>query len=298
MEQQHALGAPILEARSVWMTYARRGRLRRSSPSPVLRDVTLTLSKADTVAVVGESGSGKTTLGKVLLGIEQPQAGDVCWQGESLATFKRDDWRGYRRSVQVVLQDPFSALDPRMKLGPAIGESLVARGMKRGDVRTRVVDILDTVRLPADVIGRYPHQLSGGQLQRVAIAQALILEPQVLILDEPVASLDVSIRAQILNLLKDLQDETGMSYVFISHDLASVEFMAREVLVLYKGEVVERNDVKTLFAAPQHPYTQALLESSFVQLRGTAAASREDVSRACGPAAAPFPSRGRAGDPL
>jgi ABC-type glutathione transport system ATPase component len=213
-----------------------------------VKDVSFVLGSEETLGVVGESGSGKTTLMKLLLGLEQPDSGSVRYTGGWL-----------RREVQVVFQDPASALDPRMHVGDIILEPLRVLGL--GDRHARLRDLLDAVGLPREAARRYPHEFSGGQRQRIAIARALAPRPRVLIGDEPVSALDVSVRAQILNLLEDLRVNFQLALILVSHDLSVVRHMADRVLVMRAGEVVEAGPTRDVFRAPQHPYTRALLDS-------------------------------------
>jgi ABC-type glutathione transport system ATPase component len=212
-------------------------------------DVSFDLRREETLGVVGESGSGKTTLMKLLLGLEKPDAGSVSYLGESL-----------RHEVQVVFQDPASALDPRMRVGDIISEPLRVLGIP-GDHRVRVAELMEAVGLPAAYTRRYPHEFSGGQRQRVAIARALAPRPQVLIGDEPVSALDVSVRAQILNLLEDLRVGFHLTLILVSHDLSVVRHMTDRVLVMQRGRVVEEGPTREVFRSPRHAYTRLLLDS-------------------------------------
>ncbi|MBV9328577.1 MAG: ABC transporter ATP-binding protein [Chloroflexi bacterium] len=234
---------------------SRRYRLPRTSlfaPGRLLTavdDVSFTLGREETLGVVGESGSGKTTLMKLLLGLEKPDAGRVTYHGESL-----------RREVQVVFQDPASALDPRMRVGDIITEPLHVLRIP-GDHQARLAELLSAVGLPPAAARHYPHEFSGGQRQRIAIARALAPRPRVLIGDEPVSALDVSVRAQILNLLEDLRVGFQLTLILVSHDLSVVRHMTDRVLVMRQGRVVEEGVTREVFRAPQHPYTRLLLES-------------------------------------
>jgi peptide/nickel transport system ATP-binding protein len=233
----------------------RRYRLPRTSlfgPRRVLTavdDVSFVLERGETLGVVGESGSGKTTLMKLLLGLEKPDAGSVRYVGGSL-----------RREVQVVFQDPASALDPRMRVGEIITEPLQVLGIP-GDRQARLAELLSAVGLPLAAARRYPHEFSGGQRQRIAIARALAPRPRVLIGDEPVSALDVSVRAQILNLLEDLRVGFQLTLILVSHDLSVVRHMTDRVLVMQQGRIVEEGPTRAVFRAPQHAYTRLLLES-------------------------------------
>ncbi|OLB38223.1 MAG: peptide ABC transporter substrate-binding protein [Candidatus Rokubacteria bacterium 13_2_20CM_2_64_8] len=216
-----------------------------------------------TVGVVGESGCGKTTTAKVVLGLEAPTSGTLRFEGADLQTLDAAGRRRYRRSVQAVFQDPFASLNPRMRVGAIITEPLVVHEqLGRGQVREHGLRLLDLVGLPERSIDLFPHEFSGGQRQRIAIARALALEPKLIVLDEPVSALDVSIRAQILNLLRDLQARLGLAYLFITHDLAAVAYMSHTVAVMYLGKLVEFGPARAVATEPQHPYTRALFAAA------------------------------------
>ncbi len=257
------MSAPLLRAQGLRKVYSTRtGLWSRAKPQPPALDgVDLEVAAGESLAIVGESGSGKTTLGRILVRLLEPTAGEV-WFGELVLTRLRGEpLRRLRRHFQMVFQDPVSSLNPRLRVGTAIGEPIAAHGLARDadERRRRVATLLEQVGLPASAAERYPHQLSGGQRQRVAIARALACEPQLLVADEPVSALDVSIQAQIINLLADLQGRLGLALVLISHDLAVVEQIADRIVVLYRGRVVEEAATATLLAAPRHPYTAQLL---------------------------------------
>jgi oligopeptide/dipeptide ABC transporter ATP-binding protein len=216
-----------------------------------------------TLGVVGESGCGKTTTAKLVLGLEEPTGGRILFEGRDLASLDPAGRRLYRRSVQAVFQDPFASLNPRMRVDAIIAEPLITNeSLSAAEVERRVDRLLDLVGLPARAARLFPHEFSGGQRQRIAIARALALSPRLVVLDEPVSALDVSIRAQILNLLRDLQAELGLSYLFIAHDLAAVAHMSHTIVVMYLGKIVESGDAKTLARAPKHPYTEALFSAA------------------------------------
>ena len=215
-----------------------------------------------TLGVVGESGCGKTTTAKLVLGLEEPTGGRMRFEGCDLRALDAAGRRNYRKSVQAVFQDPFASLNPRMRVGQIIAEPLVTNAtIDGGEVRRRVSELLDLLGLPERSADLFPHEFSGGQRQRIAIARALSLSPKLVVLDEPVSALDVSIRSQILNLLRDLQRRLGLAYVFISHDLAVVRHIADRIAVMYLGRIVESAPADALFAQPRHPYTQALLSA-------------------------------------
>jgi oligopeptide/dipeptide ABC transporter ATP-binding protein len=240
-----------------------RGLVRSRGAIHALDGVTVELRAGEALGIVGESGSGKTTLANVLMLLERPTAGRVTYQGRDLFEFSKSERKEYRRKVQMVFQDTVGALDPRMTIADIVGEPWrIHRDVVRKRARpARVRDLLARVGLNPELVDRYPHQLSGGQRQRVGIARALALEPSVLICDEPVSALDVSIQAQVLNLLKDLRDDFGLSYVFIAHDLSVVRQVADRVAVMYLGKIVEMGDEEGVLLRPSHPYTQALLSA-------------------------------------
>jgi oligopeptide/dipeptide ABC transporter ATP-binding protein len=227
-----------------------------------VNDVNLVIPDGQTVALVGESGCGKTTIAKLVLMLEQPTGGAVMFEGRTLAEMSRREIKNYRRHVQAVFQDPYASLNPRLKVAKIVSEPILAHDRPdRSALRKRVLELLDIVGLPATAADLYPHEFSGGQRQRIAIARALALQPKVIILDEPISALDVSIRAQILNLLMDIQKQFGLTYLLIAHDLALVEHLSTQVAVIYLGSVVESGPSGEIFAAPKHPYTQALLNA-------------------------------------
>jgi len=225
--------------------------------------VSVEVAEGQTLGIVGESGSGKTTLARLFLLLERPTAGSLLFDGQATETFTRADLARYRRAVQAVFQDPYSSLDPRMRVEHIVAEPLPdGRGGGRARTREQVAAVLHKVGLRGDSGALYPHEFSGGQRQRIAIARALVTYPRLIVLDEPVSALDVSIRAQILNLLKELQEELGLAYVMISHDLAAARYLATRLAVMYAGRLVETGDCEAVYAEPLHPYTQALLSAA------------------------------------
>jgi oligopeptide transport system ATP-binding protein len=242
-----------------------RGIVFRSKVGAVraVDGVDLTLHLGETLGVVGESGCGKSTLARLLVGLEHPTAGTINVHGRSMVGVRGNAMRRMRRNIQMVLQDPYTSLNPRMTVGDIVGEPFVIHPevAPRRDRRARVRDLIDLVGLNPDHINRYPHQFSGGQRQRIGIARALALRPKIIVCDEPVSALDVSIQAQVMNLLEELQDELGLSYIFIAHDLSVVRHIADRVAVMYLGKVVEIGTQEQIYDHPTHPYTQALLSA-------------------------------------
>jgi oligopeptide transport system ATP-binding protein len=258
---------PLLEARELTKVYpASRGALikKRGGGVQAVRGVSLQLRAGETLGIVGESGSGKSTLSRLLLGLESPSSGEVRIDGDDIFMLSRVRMRELRRRIQVVLQDPYSSLNPRMTAGAIVGEAFEIHPgvVPRKQRRERVRQLFDSVGLPAQAINRYPHEFSGGQRQRIGIARALALQPDIVICDEPVSALDVSVQAQVVNLLQDLQDEFGLSYVFIAHDLSVVQHVCDRIAVMYLGEVVEIGATAEIYESPSHPYTQALISAA------------------------------------
>ncbi|SHO61079.1 dipeptide transport system ATP-binding protein [Pseudoxanthobacter soli DSM 19599] len=256
--------APLLEARNLARTYSvSRGPFRPAGVVHALADASFTLEPGRTLAVVGESGSGKSTLARLVTMIERPSAGSLTIDGIDIARADRATLKTLRRDVQIVFQNPYGSLNPRQTIAQQIAEPLeINTDMSAADRRAEAVAMLAKVGLRPEHADRFPHMFSGGQRQRIAIARAVILKPRILVLDEPVSALDVSVRAQVLNLLADLQDELGLAYLFVSHDLSVVRHIADEVLVMYLGRAVEQGDSEAIFSAPKHPYTEALLSAT------------------------------------
>ncbi len=254
----------ILQANHLNKTYSQRsGRFGfGSSQVKALDDVSISLKAGSTLAVVGESGSGKSTLARCLLQLHPFDSGEVVFEGQDLAKLQGQALRDVRKHLQMVFQDPFASLNPRMKVGDIVGEGLLIHGLGSvAEQKQKMLQMLLRVGLSADDALKYPHQFSGGQRQRIGIARALVLNPKVVVCDEPVSALDVSVQAQILLLLKELQAEMRLSYIFISHDLRVVRHMADEIMVMNKGKIVEQGIVDAIYNAPQQPYTQQLLSA-------------------------------------
>ena len=257
-------GQPVLEVESLVKHFpVRKGLLREGTIRVhAVNDVSFTLGRHESLGLVGESGSGKTTIGRCLVRMERPTAGRVLLDGIDLASLSEKELRPVRRRAQYVFQDPYSALNPRMKVGTLVGEPLVVHtDLSRREIGERVEALLVSVGLAADALGKYPHEFSGGQRQRIAIARALVLGPELLVLDEPVSALDVSVQAQILNLLADIRETRALASVFISHNLAVVRQVTDRTAVLYLGRIVEVGPTAAVLSSPRHPYSELLLAS-------------------------------------
>jgi len=261
----------------------RRGLLRRTvGHVQAVTDVEFDIAPASTLALVGESGCGKTTVGRSILRLTEAQAGRVFFEGVDLLSLPRRDLTPYRRKIQIIFQDPMASLDPRMRVRDSVAEGMRSFeiGADEAERTRRVGELFERVQLDPNQMWRYPHEFSGGQRQRICIARALAVEPRLIVCDEAVSALDVSIQAQILNLLGDLQRDLGLAYLFITHDLSVVRYLAHRVAVMYLGQIVEEGRTEQLFDAPQHPYTQGLLAavpSVDPERRGAAVAVEGDV---------------------
>lgn len=251
------MSGALLEGRGLYRSYAKRRRRVQA-----LRDVSLVVERGASIGLVGESGSGKTTLGRILCALERPDAGELRFEDWQIDDRDRQRWRDYRRSVQFVFQDPTSALNPRFRVRAAIESAMLGLpGLSGAERRRRAEALAERVGLTGPLLDRFPHELSGGQVQRVVIARALAVKPRLLILDEPVSALDVSVQAQILVLLRELRGELGLTYVFISHDLAVVEQLCERIVVMHQGRVVEQGAVEEVVRAPRESYTAELIEA-------------------------------------
>lgn len=250
----------LLAARDIVVEFPRKGW--RAKPFRALHGVSVDIRPGETVGLVGESGSGKTTLGRAILGLVPVAEGSVTFDGRDITGLSGRARRELSKDIQVVFQDPFTSLNPAMAVGDILAEPLGAQGITKVEARRRVGELLDQVKLPGDAAGRYPREFSGGQRQRIAIARALALEPRLIVCDEPVSALDLSTQARVLELLIEIQERTGVAYLFVSHDLSVVRHISHRVAVMYRGEIVEQGDGTTVTSAPEHPYSRRLLAAA------------------------------------
>jgi len=252
--------APLLAVDQLVVEYP--SKKFRAKPFRALTDINITIGRGETLGLVGESGSGKTTLGRAILGLAPVTGGTISFDGKDISRATRKDRRVLSRDLQVVFQDPYTSLNPALEIGDILAEPLGVQGMEAAAARKRVRELLDQVGLPADAINRLPREFSGGQRQRVAIARALALSPKLIVCDEPVSALDLSTQARVLDLFLQIQKDTGVSYLFVSHDLDVVRHISHRVAVMYHGEIVEQGPAGVVTTDPDHPYTQRLLLAS------------------------------------
>lgn len=262
--QKTEQNSPLLDAKNLKKYYpVKQGMFKKPKLVKAVDGVSFTLERGKTLAVVGESGCGKSTLGRMLTMIEQPTEGELFYNGQNFLVNDKETAALRRKKIQIVFQNPYSSLNPRKKVGDILEEPLLINtDLSAKERKEKVLEMMAKVGLKPEFYDRYPHMFSGGQRQRIAIARGLMLQPDIVVADEPVSALDVSVRAQVLNLMMDLQEDMGLSYVFISHDLSVVKHIADEVMVMYLGRCVEQGNVNEVFENPKHPYTQALLSAT------------------------------------
>lgn len=236
-------------------------QVSRTGTLKAVDDVTFDIYKGETVSLVGESGCGKSTTGRCMIRLYNPTKGEVIYDGKDITKLTKEEQKEFCKKVQMIFQNPYASLNPRMTVKEIVGEGLKQHGMSQADVDKKVESLLETVGLNKDHMSRFPHEFSGGQRQRIGIARALSVDPEFIICDEPISALDVSIQAQVINMLKELQESMGLTYLFIAHDLSVVKYISDRVVVMYLGTIVETAETEELYANPMHPYTQALLSA-------------------------------------
>jgi oligopeptide/dipeptide ABC transporter ATP-binding protein len=252
---------PLLSVRELSVHFKGTGKLVGSQPVKAVDGISFDVYQGETLGIAGESGSGKSTLARALIGINKPTSGKILVRGHEIVDFSNSALRPIRKKIQMVFQDPYDSLDPLFTISQSIAEGLQVRDLPRSEIPTEVLRLLETVKLPGSLATRYPKELSGGQRQRVAIARALATNPDLIICDEAVAALDVSVRAQILNLLQDIQEQASISFIFISHDLSTLRYISKSVAIMYAGKIIEYGDSDAVLTHPQHPYTRALVSA-------------------------------------